>query len=109
MGKKLSKHKRESQYTLHSSDGTLNFTLWKDGSVVLFADNDFDANLNWIKSRKFDFVLIVNNRSLRASLPLPAADNLCESTLLALKKYSRKQTRYYTSSSFTGSFSSKLP
>ena len=34
VGKKLSKHKRGTQYTLHSSDGTLNFTLWKDGSVV---------------------------------------------------------------------------
>ena len=45
VGKKLSKHKRGTQYTLHSSDGTLNFTLWKDGSVVLFADNDFDANV----------------------------------------------------------------
>lgn len=45
VGKKLLKHKRGTQYTLHSSDGSLNFTLWKDGSIVLFADNDFDASV----------------------------------------------------------------
>ncbi len=44
MGKLISKHKRGTQYTLHSSDGSVNFTLWSDGAPVLFADNDFDAN-----------------------------------------------------------------
>ena len=44
MGKKIAKHKRGTQYTLHSSDGSVNFTLWNDGAPVLFADNDFDAN-----------------------------------------------------------------
>ena len=29
----------------YSNDGTLNFTLWKDGSVALFSDNDLDANV----------------------------------------------------------------
>ena len=27
-----------------SSDGSINFTLWKDGSSILFVDNDFDAS-----------------------------------------------------------------
>ena len=45
VGKMLLKHKRGTQYTLHYSDGSLNFTLWKDGSIVLFADNDFDASV----------------------------------------------------------------
>ena len=41
MGNKIAKHKRGTQYTLHSSDGSVNFTLWNDGAP---ADNDFDAN-----------------------------------------------------------------
>ena len=44
IGKLLETHKRGTQSTLHSSDGSINFTLWKDGSSVLFADNDFDAS-----------------------------------------------------------------
>ena len=44
MGNKIAKHKRGTQYTLHSSDGSVNFTLWNDGTPVLFADNDFNAN-----------------------------------------------------------------
>ena len=44
MGKRLDKHKRSTQYTLHSNEGSLNLILWKDGASVLFADNDFDAN-----------------------------------------------------------------
>ena len=44
IGKLLEAHKRGTQSTLHSSDGSINFTLWKDGSSVLFADNDFDAS-----------------------------------------------------------------
>ena len=43
MGKLISGHKRGTQYTLHSNDGSLNFTLWADGAPVLFCDNDFDA------------------------------------------------------------------
>ena len=43
MGKLISKHQRGTQYTLHSNDGSLNFTLWSDGAPVLFCDNDFDA------------------------------------------------------------------
>ena len=43
IGKLLQAHKRGTQSTLHSNDGSINFTLWKDGASVLFADNDFDA------------------------------------------------------------------
>ena len=45
-GKKstMGKLKHGTQYTLHSSDGSVNSTLWSDGAPVLFADNDFDAN-----------------------------------------------------------------
>ena len=59
LGKLIAKHKRGSQYTLHSSDGSINLTLWKDGAPVLFADNDFDAQSTetisgkiWVKSKK---------------------------------------------------------
>ena len=44
MGKRLAKHKRGTQYSLHSSCGCLNFTLWKDGASCLFANNDFDSS-----------------------------------------------------------------
>ena len=40
----IGKHKRGSQYTLHSSHGSINLTLWNDGASVLFADNDFKAD-----------------------------------------------------------------
>ena len=36
--------KRGMQYTLNSSDDSVNLTLWNDGAPVLFADNDFDSN-----------------------------------------------------------------
>ena len=29
---------------MHSSDRSINFTLWKDGSSFLFADKDFDTS-----------------------------------------------------------------
>jgi len=44
MGKRLAKHKRGTQYSLHSYCGCLNFTLWKDGASCLFANNDFDSS-----------------------------------------------------------------
>ena len=54
MGKRLQKHKRGTQYTLHSSDGSLNLTLWKDGASVLFADNDFDSNAKALITSKIN-------------------------------------------------------
>ena len=44
IGKLLETHKRGTQSTLHSSDSSMNFTLWKDGSSVLFSNKDFDAS-----------------------------------------------------------------
>ena len=43
LGKAIAKHKRGTDYTLHSSDGSLNLTMWYDGVPVLFPDNDFDT------------------------------------------------------------------
>ena len=43
MGKCLAKHKRGTQYSLHSSCGCPNFTLWKNGASCSFANNDFDS------------------------------------------------------------------
>ena len=54
MGKRLDKHKRGTQYTLHSSEGSLNLTLWKDGASVLFADNDFDSNAKALITSKIN-------------------------------------------------------
>ena len=44
LGKVIGKHKRGTQYTLCSNEGSNNMTLWYDGAPVLFADNDFDGS-----------------------------------------------------------------
>ena len=54
MGKRLDKHKRGTQYTLHSNEGSLNLILWKDGASVLFVDNDFDANAKALITSKIN-------------------------------------------------------
>ena len=54
MGKRLAKHKRGTQYSLHSSCGCLNFTLWKDGASGLFANNDFDSSKTELVTSKIN-------------------------------------------------------
>ena len=54
MGKRLAKHKRGTQYSLHSSCGCLNFTLWKDGASCLFANNDFDSSKTELVTSKIN-------------------------------------------------------
>ena len=44
LGKVIGKHKRGTQYTLYSNEGSNNMTLWYDGAPVLFVDNDFDGS-----------------------------------------------------------------
>ena len=52
--KRLDKHKRSTQYMLHSNEGSLNLILWKYGASVLFVDNDFDANAKALITSKIN-------------------------------------------------------